>query len=175
MGGQAARVIVMEMGPVLTALVIAGRIGASMTAEIGTMKVTEQVDALRTMAIDPIRYIVMPRFLGLSLMMPVLTVFSCMVALLGAFLVSNYFLDITQQVFFGSIRDFFDLWDLMGGLIKALVFGMLISLIALLYGDECQWRRKRGRKGNYFILCSVGNLYPYRRFSNVAHFCFKFF
>lgn len=134
MGGQATRVIVMEMGPVLTALVISGRIGASMTAEIGTMKVTEQVDALRTMAIDPVRYIVMPRFLGLSLMMPILTMFSNMVAILGAFVVSQYFLDITSEVFFDSIKSFFEVRDLVGGLVKSALFGVLISLIGCYMG-----------------------------------------
>ena len=134
LGGQATRVIVMEMGPVLTALVIAGRIGASMTAEIGTMKVTEQVDALRTMGLDPVRYIVVPRFLGLSLMMPVLTMFSNLVGVLGAFIVSNYFIGITQQTFFASIRTFFQTQDLTGGLIKAFMFGVLISMIGCYMG-----------------------------------------
>jgi len=134
LGGQAARIVVMEMGPVLTALVIAGRIGASMTAEIGTMKVTEQVDALQTMAMDPIRHIVLPRFLGLTLMMPVLTLFANMVGLLGCYIVSNYFLDISHEAFLDSIKEFFMIKDLTGGLIKSLVFGMLISLIGCYKG-----------------------------------------
>lgn len=134
LGGQAARVVVMEMGPVLTALVIAGRIGASMTAEIGTMKVTEQVDALRTMALDPVRYIVLPRFLALTIMLPILTVFANLIGILGSFLVSRYFLDITRQTFFASIKDFLELQDLTGGMLKALIFGMLISLIGCYKG-----------------------------------------
>lgn len=134
LGGQSARIIVMEMGPVLTALVIAGRIGASMTAEIGTMKVTEQVDALRTMAMDPIRYIVLPRFIGLSLMMPVLTLFANFVGIFGCFVVSSYFLDISQETFLDSIKTFFEMKDLTGGLIKSLFFGMLISLIGCYKG-----------------------------------------
>ncbi|MCL4106293.1 UNVERIFIED_CONTAM: hypothetical protein GTU68_061135 [Idotea baltica] len=134
LGGQAARIVVMEMGPVLTALVIAGRIGASMTAEIGTMKVTEQVDALQTMAMDPIRHIVLPRFLGLTLMMPVLTLFANMVGLLGCYIVSNYFLDISHEAFLDSIKEFFMIKDLSGGLIKSLIFGMLISLIGCYKG-----------------------------------------
>ena len=106
MGGQVTRVVMMEMAPVLTALVISGRIGASMTAEIGTMKITEQIDALRTLAIDPVRYLVLPRFLGLSIMMPILTFFSLFIAVAGAYMVSDYFLDLTQQIFFQSVRDF---------------------------------------------------------------------
>jgi phospholipid/cholesterol/gamma-HCH transport system permease protein len=134
LGGQAARVTVMEMGPVLTGLVMAGRIGASMTAEIGSMVVTQQVDALRTMAIDPVRYIVMPRVLGLSLMMPVLTMFSNIVAIFGAYIVSSYFLDISYQTFFESIRTFLQEKDLLGGLLKSTIFGMLISLIGCYMG-----------------------------------------
>lgn len=134
LGGQATRVIVMEMGPVLTALVIAGRIGASMTAEIGTMKVTEQVDALRTMAIDPIRYIVLPRFLGLTIMMPVLTMFSNFVGILGCYIVSSYFLDISQQTFMDSIKSYLMIQDINGGLIKSFIFGMLISLVGCYKG-----------------------------------------
>lgn len=134
LGGQAARVTVMEMGPVLTALVIAGRIGASMTAEIGSMVVTQQVDALRTMALDPVRYIVLPRVLGLSIMMPVLTMFSNVVAILGAYLVSGYYLEITYQSFFESIHTFFQLKDLTGGLIKSAIFGIIISLIGCFMG-----------------------------------------
>lgn len=138
MGGQVARVVMMEMAPVLTALVISGRIGASMTAEIGAMKITEQIDALRTMAIDPVRYLVLPRFLGLSLMMPILTFFSLCIAIIGAYGVSNYFLALTPQIFFHSVQDFFDLSDLLGGLIKGSVFGMLISTIGCYMGMEAK-------------------------------------
>jgi phospholipid/cholesterol/gamma-HCH transport system permease protein len=138
LGGQAARVTVMEMGPVLTALVIAGRIGASMTAEIGSMVVTQQVDALRTMALDPVRYIVLPRVLGLSIMMPVLTMFSNVIAILGAFLVSSYYLDITSQTFFESIHTYFQVKDLTGGLIKSFLFGLLISLVGCYMGLSTQ-------------------------------------
>lgn len=134
MGGQVARVSVMEMGPVLTALVVAGRIGASMTAEIGTMVVTQQVDALRTMGLQPVRYLVVPRVLGLSLMMPVLTMFANVVSIIGAFLVSGYFLDITYQSFLESIHTFFQVRDLVGGLVKSCIFGLIISLIGCYMG-----------------------------------------
>jgi len=134
LGGQVARVIFMEMAPILTAIVIAGRIGASMTAEIGSMKVSEQIDALRTLSIDPIRYIVMPRFLGLSLMMPILAFFAVCIGMLGAYLVAAYFLDLSYQTFFQSVKDFFQLSDLLGGLIKSSLFGLLIALIGCYKG-----------------------------------------
>ncbi|MCL4136885.1 UNVERIFIED_CONTAM: hypothetical protein GTU68_033724 [Idotea baltica] len=138
LGGQVVRVVMMEMAPVLTALVISGRIGASMTAEIGSMKITEQIDALRTLSIDPIRYIVLPRFLGLTLMMPLLTLFALGIAVFGAFGVSHYFLDLTSQVFFSSVRDFFQIEDLLGGLFKGVIFGMMIALIGCFKGLETQ-------------------------------------
>ena len=134
LGGQVARVSVMEMGPVLTALVIAGRIGASMTAEIGTMVVTQQVDALRTLALDPVRYLVLPRVLALAIMMPVLTMFADVVSIVGAYLVSGYFLDITYQTFLDSIQMFFEGRDLVGGLLKSCVFGLTIAFIGCYMG-----------------------------------------
>lgn len=134
LGGQTTKVIVMEMGPVLTALVIAGRVGASMTAEIGSMKITEQVDALKTMAISPNRYIVMPRFVSLVLMLPVLTIFANILAVFGAFAVSNFFLDIQAHVFTNSINNFFELKDFFGGLFKSLVFGIVISSLSCYFG-----------------------------------------
>ncbi len=139
LGGQVLRVVMMEMAPVLTALVIAGRIGASMTAEIGAMKLSEQIDALRTMAIDPVRYLVMPRFLGLTLMMPLLTFFAVMIAFVGAFGVSRYFLGITPQTFSESVRDFFALGDLLGGLLKGALFGATISLIGCFQGLQTKY------------------------------------
>lgn len=157
LGGQVVRAVMMEMAPVLTALVISGRIGASMAAEIGTMKVTEQIDALRTMSIDPVRYIVMPRVLGLTLMMPVLTLFAVTIAVLGSFLVAEYFLSVTRQVYFNSIREFFLLTDLLGGLFKGAVFGVIIALVACYKGMNTEL----GARGvgqatiSAFVVCSI--------------------
>lgn len=86
------------------------------------------------MALDPIRYLVMPRFVGLSLMMPVLTTFALAISVLGSWLVSSYFLDITAAVFFNSVRDFFQLNDLVGGLVKSVVFGVLIAWVGCYKG-----------------------------------------
>ncbi|TAE47841.1 MAG: ABC transporter permease [Bacteroidetes bacterium] len=134
LGGQVTEAIMMEMAPVLTALVVSGRIGASMTAEIGSMKLSEQIDALRTMSIDPVRYLVLPRVLGLTLMMPTLTVFALVTAIIGAYGVSSYFLDLTFQTFFSSVQDFFRIKDFVGGLIKSTIFGMIISLVGCYQG-----------------------------------------
>jgi phospholipid/cholesterol/gamma-HCH transport system permease protein len=143
LGGQVTRVVMMEMAPVLTALVISGRIGASMAAEIGSMKMSEQLDALSTLSIDPVRYVGMPRFAGLACMMPILTLMANLISVLGAFAVSRYFLDLTSAVFFQSVRNFFTIPDLTGGLIKSMVFGVFIGWIGCFQG----FRAQGGAKG----------------------------
>lgn len=157
LGGQILRVVMMEMAPVLTALVIAGRIGASMTAEIGAMKLTEQIDALKTMGIDPVRYLIMPRFLGLTLMMPILTFFSVVIAFAGAIGVCTFFLNITPQTFLSSVRDFFAIEDLLGGLIKGSLFGIIISLVGCYKGIDT--KNGAGGLGNAtissFVISSI--------------------
>ncbi|MCB9231811.1 MAG: ABC transporter permease [Bacteroidia bacterium] len=157
MGKETTRAIVMEMGPVLTALVVSGRIGASMTAEIGTMKVTEQLDALRTMDISPIRYIVMPRFLGLTVMMPVLTSFAVIIAVFGAFGVSNYFMDLSPEIFFDSVKSNFALKDLMGGIFKSFIFGIIISLVGCYMGLNTTGGAEGVGRATIrsFVLCAV--------------------
>lgn len=129
LGSAVTKAIFIELGPVLTAIVLAGRIGASIAAELGTMKVTEQIDALESLAINPVRYLVMPRFLASIVMLPVLTIIANFIAILGAFLVAYLFLDVSYEVFFWSAKSVFDLKDIIGGLIKAFFFGASISII----------------------------------------------
>lgn len=129
LGGTTSRAIITELGPVLTGIVIAGRIGASIAAEIGTMKVTEQIDALEIMAIQPVRFLAMPRVVASITMMPVIVVFANVIAVLGAFLVSNYFIDVSFAVFFNSVKKFFIFSDFTAGLIKAVVFGGVTALL----------------------------------------------
>jgi phospholipid/cholesterol/gamma-HCH transport system permease protein len=134
LGGAVSRAIFIELGPVLTAIVIAGRVGASIAAELGTMKVTEQIDALESMAISPVRYLAVPRLLGATLMMPVLVVFANAIALGGAFLVSNFVLGIDSKMFFDSVQRYFQVRDVFGGLFKALFFGAFTALIGVKVG-----------------------------------------
>jgi phospholipid/cholesterol/gamma-HCH transport system permease protein len=129
LGGAVSRAIFIELGPVLTAIVIAGRVGASIAAEIGTMKVTEQIDALESMAINPVRYLAMPRFLGAIIMMPVLVVFANAIALLGAYAVANFFLDLSPATFFGSVKRFFQAKDIVSGIFKSICFGGVTALL----------------------------------------------
>ncbi len=142
-GGAVSRAIFIELGPVLNAIVIAGRVGASIAAEIGTMKVTEQIDALESMAINPVRFLAMPRFVGAVIMMPILVIFANTIALLGAFLVANFFLDLTPEVFFGSVERFFQTKDILSGLVKSVAFGGITSLL----GCHIGFRASGGAEG----------------------------
>lgn len=133
-GAAVSRAIFIELGPVLTAIVIAGRVGASIAAELGTMRVTEQIDALESLAISPARYLALPRIVAAVTMMPVLVIFTNVIALTGAFVVCNFFLDISLQTFMGSVERFFHIKDVIGGLIKALFFGGMTALIGVHVG-----------------------------------------
>jgi phospholipid/cholesterol/gamma-HCH transport system permease protein len=134
LGSAVSRAIFMELGPVLTAIVIAGRVGASIAAELGTMKVTEQIDALESLAISPVRYLAVPRLLAATLMLPILVIFANAIALAGAYLVSNFFLDISSKMFFDSVQRYFHLKDVLGGLFKSFFFGAFTALIGVKVG-----------------------------------------
>ncbi len=126
--------VVIELGPVLTALVVGGRVSASIAAELGTMRVTEQIDAMDAMGIDPIRYLTMPRIVAALVMLPVLTVFADILAIGGGFFVSNASLDLSPKIFIEGMKMHFLARDVLGGLIKAFVFGGIISLMGCAAG-----------------------------------------
>jgi phospholipid/cholesterol/gamma-HCH transport system permease protein len=134
LGSAVSRAIFIELGPVLTAIVIAGRIGGSIAAEIGTMKVTEQIDALESLGINPVRYLSTPRVLAATMMMPILTIFANIIALFGAYVIANFFLDITSKTFFDSVQRFFHVKDVFGGLFKSIFFGCVTALIGVHVG-----------------------------------------
>ncbi len=128
------RSVIIELGPVLTALVVGGRVGASIAAELGTMKVTEQIDALESLAINPVRYLVVPRFVGAIVMLPVITVFANALAIFGGYVVSVTSIGVSTHTYVSGLKDFFYLKDLYSGLIKAFVFGGIIATMACHYG-----------------------------------------
>ena len=134
LGAATSVAIFIELGPVLTALVIAGRVGASIAAEIGTMKVTEQLDALESLAIDPLRYLAMPRIFSGFFMIPILTILADFIGVLGAYLVAYINLDLEPEIFFGSVKEFFTLLNLFSGLIKAFFFGGTTAIIGCYVG-----------------------------------------
>lgn len=118
-----------ELVPVLTSLIVAGRVGAGITAEIGSMTVTEQVDALRAFAVNPVRYLVVPRFLGLVIMLPVLTVFADLIGMMGGFVICVYKLYISPTLYFAMITEAVTVKDIVTGLIKTVFFGGIIALV----------------------------------------------
>lgn len=126
--------IVKELGPVLTAIVIAGRVGAAITAELGTMRVTEQIDALYTLGANPVKYLVVPRFLACVVMVPILTIYSNILGILGGLFISVYKLAIPSTRYYHDIVDFMRSKDIIHGLIKCVVFGIIIALISCYKG-----------------------------------------
>lgn len=128
-GGIVAIAMGRELAPILTGVVVAGRIGAAIAAEIGTMKVTEQIDALKVMATSPISYLVVPRFIAIGLMMPVLIVYANLVGSIGGWLVATNYAGISSYTYIDSIRQFAELWDMVGGMIKGIFFGGIIAII----------------------------------------------
>jgi len=118
-----------ELAPVLTALIVAGRIGAGITAEIGSMAVTEQVEALKAFAVNPIRYLVVPRFIALVVMLPVLAFFADVVGIFGGFVICSSKLGITPALFMSTVTDSLAIKDVVTGLIKTIFFGATIALV----------------------------------------------
>ena len=123
-----------ELCPVLTALLLAGRVGSSMAAEIGTMKVTEQIDALRTLSANPVQYLAVPRFLACLLMTPLLTVLADIVGVLGGALVAYVSLNITPEIYITNILQNISMADFLSGLAKSVFFGIEISVISCYSG-----------------------------------------
>jgi len=132
--GLVAVSITRELGPVLTGLVIAGRVGAAMSAELGTMKVTEQVEALESMALNPVRFLVVPRFLALVIMLPCLTILADAVGIFGGYLIGVFNLHINPGLYMDTTFRFLTSKDIMTGVIKSFVFGGIIALIGCHYG-----------------------------------------
>ena len=133
-GSAVGKSVMLEVGPVLTALVVAGRVGAAMTAELGTMAVTEQLDAMKVLNLNPFRFLLAPRLLAGMVMLPMLTIFSTFVAIMGALAVVTLFKGLSQETFFYGVRLFYTNWDLFVGIFKSFVFGIIISLFGCYYG-----------------------------------------
>ena len=134
LGTVIGKSVVIELGPVLTALVVGGRVGASIAAELGTMRVTEQVDAMETMGVSPTRYLVVPRVVAATIMLPVLAIFADVVAIFGGYLVAVLTLDVSSHTFTSGLRLYFHLRDVFSGLIKSVFFGAIISMMGCYYG-----------------------------------------
>ena len=134
LGWGAGYSVLREVGPILIGLMFSGRVGANNTAELGTMRVTDQIDALRALAIDPINYLVVPRFYSMILMMFLLVVVGDFTALLGGAVTGQYLLGVDMELFAWSIITYIKLEDLFTGLIKSVAFGFAIAVISCHFG-----------------------------------------
>ncbi|WP_031385388.1 MlaE family ABC transporter permease [Desulfonatronum thiodismutans] len=133
-GATVALSMTRELGPVITALMVTGRAGSAIAAEIGTMRVTEQVDALSVMAINPVQYLVLPRIIAGVIMVPLLTALSDFIGVLGGYLVGVKMLGIHGGIFMNKIYEFVELSDIYNGLIKAACFGLILTLVGCYKG-----------------------------------------
>lgn len=133
-GGLVALAIIRELAPIVTAIVIAGRVGASITAEIGSMKVSEQIDALRVMDIDPIKYLIVPRLLAGAFITPLMTIVAGIAAILSAMYLSYSYKSLEFGVFLDSVKEMLTMKDIFVALLKASCFGTLIVTIACTFG-----------------------------------------
>lgn len=135
-----------EVGPFMIAFILAGRVGSAMAAELGTMKVSEEIDALEVMSINPVDFLVMPRIIALALAAPVLTAYGNFVGVLGGALVAQYQVDVDYSVYFSNVINYMSISDLTliyGGLIKGMVFGVIIALV----GCSSGLRTENGAEG----------------------------
>lgn len=135
--------ITRELGPVLAGLMVAGRIGAAMAAELGTMRVTEQVDALTTLSTNPYKYLVVPRLIAGTTMLPLLVLVADIIGVFGGYLVSVYRLDFNPATYVRNTWQYLELMDVVSGLVKAAVFGFVIALMGCYHG----YHSKGGAQG----------------------------
>jgi phospholipid/cholesterol/gamma-HCH transport system permease protein len=123
-----------ELGPVIASLMVAGRVGAAMAAEIGTMRVTEQIDAMTTLSTDPLRYLVLPRLIAGLVTLPVLVLIADIIGVFGGFLVGTYKLEFNPVAYLTQTEQYLETMDVVSGLVKAAVFGFIIALMGCYHG-----------------------------------------
>ncbi len=133
-GTAVGKSVLLELGPVLTGLVLAGRVGANIAAELGTMKVTEQVDALETLAYDPHSYLVVPRVVAASVMFPIIVALASTLGIVSGWLTAINMLDLSTFEFFKGIKMFYQDKDVWYGLVKSISFGFVVALIGCIMG-----------------------------------------
>jgi len=170
-GGVMSIGIARELGPAITGIVIAARVAASITAEIGTMQVKEQIDALRALGASPIRYLIIPRFISCILMLPLLTIFADIIGLAGGYIVAIYMGSINPMEYMETAQNLLELWDIFGGLIKTAIFGLLIALIACYKGINTKGgARGVGEATTSSVVTSLITLFIVNYFLSVLFF-----
>lgn len=133
-GVLVAKAMITELGPILTALMVTGRVGSAMCAELGSMRVTEQIDALKSMAVNPNSYLISPRFIAGIIMIPLLTIFSMLMGIYGGYLISVHYFGLSPATYFDPMPMHITIFDLMTGITKSLVFGILMVTICCYKG-----------------------------------------
>lgn len=148
--------ITRELGPVLAALMLAGRVSAAIAAEIGAMRATEQIDAMRTLSTDPFRYLVAPRLLAGVLMLPLLTAVADTIGVAGGWLVATRVLEFNPTIYIRNTVTFLESWDVVSGLIKAGVFGFIVTLMGCYHGYNASGgARGVGRATTHAVVSSA--------------------
>jgi phospholipid/cholesterol/gamma-HCH transport system permease protein len=137
-GSVVALSMTRELGPVLAGLMVSGRVGSSMAAELGTMQVTEQIDALYTLAVNPVKYLIVPRLLAAFIMMPVLVIFADLIGITGGYIVSVNILGSNPYIYMERTWSYLELNDIYSGLLKACVFGIIIATVSCYQGFYTQ-------------------------------------
>ena len=130
--------LVRELGPVLAATMLAGRVGSSMAAQIGTMRVTEQIDALRSMGANPIQHLVVPRFLACVVLIPTMTILADFMGVVGGYLYSVTSYGIDQHFYWHNSASYVGSWDFLSGIVKSVFFGSTIALVSCFRGFQCR-------------------------------------
>lgn len=135
-GGLVGVAVVRELAPVIASIVITGRVGASIAAEVGSMKATEQIDALTVLGINPIQYLLVPRLLAVAIVSPLLTALAAMVAILAGMILTKITVDLNYSIYLDSVRSFVGSKDVLVMAVKSLIFGSVISIIATTTGFQ---------------------------------------
>ncbi|MFP4521108.1 MAG: MlaE family ABC transporter permease [Fibrobacterota bacterium] len=138
LGTATAKVTFIELGPVITALVLSGRVGASIAAELGTMKTNEQIDAMECLSLEPLRYLVLPRIVAGTVMYVILTIIALFVALIGGWITAVAVVDITSHLYLSGLKFLFSIADVRLGLIKAGVFGFITTSVGCYFGINAE-------------------------------------
>ena len=133
-GGLSSSAIIREIGPLIISFLIAGKIGAFTAAELGTMKITEQIDAIKCLGVNPLEYVIIPRFIGIVFGTTILLFFGLFVGIGGSLIIAKYFYHVNPMQFLSSMPRFVSMWTLFGSFTKAFVFGMIVATVCTFYG-----------------------------------------
>jgi len=174
-GGATGKALAIDLGPVLTSLMLAGRVSAGIATELGTMRITEQIDALESMAVSPVQYLVLPRLIAAMVVMPILALIFFVVGMGGAWLVAVIFMHVDQGQWIANLRDLVDPIDVVQGLIKSVFFGFLVALVGCYQGYHASGGGRGVAMGTTraVVIASVSTLVVDFFLTDVLHAIFR--